>query len=252
MKRISFYIKEIQEFIKTPKGIILLILFVFFGVSSPLVAKYMNEILLAIASDISIVLPNPTIQDSWLQIFKNLSTICFIVYLIIMTGSISQEKNKGSIVLVLTKNVSRWNMIFSKFLSGVTIFTVLYIVSMFLGGWYTNILFDQFSYEGLTISLIIFWLTGVFYTALAVFVSVISKTPTTSALLGFFGFAVLQILNISSDIALYNPAGGSALVNSIVTGTIDLSNIWIQILAALFGTFILLYVSYCVFKKQEI
>lgn len=252
MHKMNFFKKEIQEFIKTPKGLILLILFIFFGISSPLLAKYMNEILLSVASDIAITLPEPRIEDAWMQIYKNLSTICFIVYLIIMTGSISQEKNKGSIVLVLTKNVSRWNMIVSKFFGGVTIFTILYLLSILLGGWYTNILFGQFAYDGLYISLFIFWLSGVFFTALAIFVSVIGKTPTTAALLGFFGFALLQILNISSKIAMFNPAGALSLANAILTGSIELNDLWIQIIATILGTLLLLVEAFHIFRKQEI
>ncbi len=251
MPNLSFLKKELKEFTRTPKGLILLVLFIFFAIASPILAKYMNELLLAIASDVPITLPEPTLQDAWLQFYKNTSTI-FVVYIIIITGTISQEKNKGSIILVLTKKVTRFNLIFSKFLAGIIAFTALYIVSVLLGGWYTNYLFGAYIYDGLYISLLIFWLMGVFFTALAIFMSVIGKTPTSSALLGFFGFAVLQILSISSRIALFNPAGASSIVNGILVGSIELGDLWIQIVSTLLGTIILFVSGYMIFKKQEI
>jgi hypothetical protein len=93
---------------------------------------------------------------------------------------------------------------------------------------------------------------GVFFTALAIFISVIGKTPTNSALLAFFAYAVLQIINISSDLALYSPAGASTIVNGIIAGTIDMGDLWLPILSALLFSMILFWSSQLFFKKQEI
>lgn len=244
--------KEIMEYLKTPKGLILLILFLFFAITSPASAKFMNEIIAAVATDITISFPDPTLQDSWIQIFKNLNSICLIVYIIVMSGTISQEKSKGSILLVLTKKVSRFQFLFSKFLIGSLVYTVLLVISTIASAWYTSLLFGSFIYEGLWISLLLFWFMGIFYTALAIFVSVISKTPTNSALLGFFGYAVLQILNISNEIAKFNPSGGSSIVNSIIAQTFNMQEIWIPLLSVVIFSVILLTFSQMIFRKQEI
>ncbi|MCK7486712.1 MAG: hypothetical protein MZU97_15280 [Bacillus subtilis] len=102
------------------------------------------------------------------------------------------------------------------------------------------------------ISLFIFWLMGVFFTALAIFASVIGKTPTSAALLGFFGFAVLQILSISTNIAMVNPAGASTLVNAVLAGSVAPNDLWVQIVVTLASTLVFLGSSFLVFKKQEI
>jgi ABC-2 type transport system permease protein len=245
-------IKEIREYTQTPKGLILIALFLFFALTSPASAKFMNEIIAALASDITITFPDPTLQDSWIQVFKNINSICLIVYVIVMSATISQEKSKGSILLVLTKRVSRFQFLISKFIVGVLVYTLLLLASTIASAWYTHLLFGDFMYDGLITSLVLYWLMGVFYTALSIFVSVIGKNPTTSALLGFFAYAVLQILNISNDIALYNPAGASSLVNGIIGQTIDTSQLWISILSTIILTTIILFVSQSIFKKQEI
>lgn len=252
MLRIELLKKEIKEFIRTPKGLILGILFVFFAIASPALAKYMNEILAAVATDIVITFPEPTLNDAWLQFYKNMNTICIIVYLIVMTGSISQEKLKGSILLILTKRVTRTQLLINKFIAGIVIFTVILLFSILFGGLYTYNLFGDFYYEGLGISLLLLWLMGVFFTSLAMLVSVLGKSPTTSALLGFFGFAIFQILNVSMDVAIYNPAGASALVNTILAGNMLEGKLWIAIVSPLIATGLLLGVSNYIFKKQEI
>jgi ABC-2 type transport system permease protein len=252
MLRIQLLKKEITEFIKTPKGLILGILFIFFAIASPALAKYMNEILAAVATDIVITFPDPTLKDAWLQFYKNMNTICVIVYLIVMTGTISQEKQKGSILLILTKKVTRTQVLFNKFIAGILVFTVLLAVSALFGGLYTYNLFGDYFYDGLGFSLLILWLMGIFFTSLAVLVSVLGKTPTTSALLGFFGFAIFQILNISNNMALFNPAGASSLVNGILADTIADEKLWIAIVSPIVASVLLLGISNWVFKKQEI
>ncbi len=252
MLKVELLKKEFMEYVKTPKGLILLVLFLFFAISSPATAKFMNEIIAAVATDITISFPDPTLYDSWGQVFKNMNSICLIVYLIVMAATVSQEKSKGSILLVLTKKVSRFQFLMSKFIVGSLVFTGLLIISTLASAWYTNLLFDGFMYEGFWMSLLLFWLMGIFYTALALFVSVLGKTATTSALLGFFAYAVLQILNISMDLAIFNPSGASSLINGILTDTLDQSRLWINILSASLFSLILFISGFLIFKRQEI
>lgn len=252
MIKLSLLKKELFEYFKTPKILILSVLFIFFAIASPALAKYTNEILKAIASDIEIVLPDPTFKDAWLQFYKNMNTLCLIVYLIVLTGVVSQEKSKGSIVLVLTKNVSRLQFLLAKFFAGVIIYTLLLVVSTFASVYYTQILFGVYNYPGMMESILLLWLLGVFYTALGIFVSTLAKSPTTSALLGFFGFAILQVLNISENIALYNPAGAFSIVNQILVNNFDMSRLWIPVIFTLLFTGVFFFASYLTFSKQEL
>ncbi|PKK94617.1 MAG: hypothetical protein CVV60_05505 [Tenericutes bacterium HGW-Tenericutes-5] len=252
MIKLSLLKKELMEYFKTPKILILSVLFIFFAIASPALAKYMNEILKAVASDLEIVFPDPTFKDAWLQFYKNMNSLCLIVYLIVLTGVVSSEKSKGSIVLVLTKNVSRLQFLLCKFLAGVIVYTLLLLVSTFVSAYYTQILFGVYSYPGMIESIILLWVLGVFYTALGIFVSTLAKSPTTSALLGFFGFALLQVLNISENISLYNPAGASSIVNQILVGSFDMSLFFIPVLIALLSSGVMFGISYYIFTKQEI
>jgi len=252
MLNLSFLNKELKESVKTSKLLILLALFVFFAILSPLTARYMNEILSLVSADIVISFPEPTRIDAWMQFFKNTGSLCLIVFLIMMTGTVAQEKAKGSIMLVLTKRVSRFNFLFSKFMSGVIVFTACYAASILVSGLYTQILFDGFAYAGLGMSLLLFWVMGVFFTAAAVFTSVISKTPTTAALLGFAVYAFLSILNAIPGFAKFNPAGASTLVNEIMLGGSTMQTNVICLAATAVAATLTFSAGYVVFRKQEI
>lgn len=252
MLNVPFLKKELREYFKTSKFLILMLLFLFFAIMSPLLARYMNELLGLISTDIDIVLPAPTVTDAWAQYYKNMTSLCLIVFLIVMTGSVAQEKNKGSIMLVLTKKVSRFDFICGKFLAGALIFTACYLASLLVSGVYTYILFDTFSYSGLTVSLVLLWLLGLFYIGLAILASVLSKTPTIAALMGFAGFAVLNLLNIVTPVQKFNPAGAASLVNGILAGTATQGADWICLISTSVGIAAVFFASYVVFKKQEI
>lgn len=252
MLNLNFLKKEINETIKTPRLMIIGFLFIFFAISSPLLAKYINEILKLASADIGITLPDPTYLDSWAQFYKNMTTICFIVYLIIMTGTVAQEKTKGSIVLVLTKKVSRVNFIISKYVSGALLFTVCFWISALINGFYTTSLFGESYYSGLISSLILLWIMGLFFTAVAIFVSVIGKSSTVSALFGFLAFTVISILNAFKGLIVYNPGGASSLANSILLGSASSQQIYTNIIVTLIGTIIMVLSSYIIFRKQEI
>ena len=252
MLNTAFFKKEIKEFFKTPKFIILILVFAFFAILSPVSARYINEIIASLSPDIQISFPDPVFQDSWIQIYKNITSLCLIVLLIIVTGTIAQEKSKGSILLVLTKKVSRFNFIFSKFMANVVIFTIIYLVAIILGVVYTQILFSTFSYDGMIISIVLIWFLGIFYIALAIFTSVISKTPTVAALLGFVGYAVFNLFNIAQSIQKFNPAGSASLVNNILAGTSSSIDNWLCLISTVLGSTIILGLAYMIFKKQEI
>jgi len=247
-----FLKKELKEYIKTPKLLIIMCLFIFFSILSPLTARYMNELLALLAEDVQITFPDPTLADAWAQYFKNMSSICLIVYLIIMTGAVSQEKSKGSILLVLTKRVSRFNFIFSKLLGGILIFTLCYISSILISGLYAYLLFDGFIYQGLWISLLMMWLMGIFFTSLSIFFSIITKTPTVSALFSFLGYAVLAILNVIPNVAKFNPSGGINLINEMLIGQVSTTDNLVNLIFTLIGSIVLFIISFLIFKKQEI
>lgn len=252
MLNLGFFKKELREIIKTPKLIIIASVFLFFSILSPLTAKYINEILAASLKDVQLVLPTPTYKDAWLQFFKNMTSMCLLVYLIIMTGSIASEKSKGSILLVLTKKVSRFNFLSSKVLAGILLFTASYLVSLLISGYYTYVIFDAVSFNGLFTAIVLMWLLGIFFTVTAIFTSTISKSPTIAALLGFAIYAVLNILTVFSSLNKFNPVGAGSVINNIIAGTSDISDNIISIISLVVLSIIMYISSLFIFRRQEL
>lgn len=252
MINLSFLKKELMEMIRTPKLIIITSVFVFFSIIGPLSAKYMNELLEMFATDVQVIFPEPTHLQSWEQFYSNITSISMIVFLILITGTVVSEKSKGSVYLVLTKNLTRSQFIFSKIFAGFILFTGMFLISLLISWYYTWILFDQVVYEGLMLSLLSIYVLGLFFTMVAIILSIVLNSTAHAAIVAFGVYAFLNILTILSDLNHFNPAGSTSLAIAGLKGSDVSSLIVTNIIITLLLTGVLVLLSTRIFNKQEL
>ncbi|MFU8793404.1 MAG: ABC transporter permease [Acholeplasmataceae bacterium] len=244
--------KELFEIVKTHKLVIIASVFIFFAILGPLTAKYMNEIFQLFAQDLEFTFPDPTYRQSWEQFYSNMTSISMIVYLILMSGVVSSEKSKGSLYLVLTKNVTRTSFILAKMIAGMILFTGIFLISIGITLYYTHVLFDAVIYDGLWLSLVSIWALGLFYTMLAIVFSILVKQTTHAALISFAMYALLNILTIIPDLNRFNPAGSVSLSLAQLSSQLQIQNLTINIIVTIFVSVVLACVGIRVFNKQEL
>jgi len=247
----GFLYKEIRETVKTPRLIVITAVFAFFAILSPLGARYINEIISSLG-DIEIVIPEPVYYDAWIQFFKNMNSICMIVFLLTITGSVVSEKTRGSIMLVLSKNLSRMDFILSKIIAGIMLFTTGYLVALVFCFYYTYVLFPGGKGNDLLYALFLLWLLGVFYLTMGIFASVIAKTPTTAAILGFAGYAVINVPAMIPETAKYTPGGISVIGAQIISAQIDISGTIPVLVLTAASIVVFAAASILIFRKQDI
>lgn len=111
---LAFTKKEFIECIRSYKFMILIIVFLAFGFMNPIFAKYMPELLKSMMPDgMSMKLPEPTVFDSWTQFFKNMNQMGLIIFLLSFSSIISAELQKGTLINMVTKGLSRKKIILS-------------------------------------------------------------------------------------------------------------------------------------------
>ncbi|MFZ5989051.1 MAG: ABC transporter permease [Bacillota bacterium] len=251
MKGLAFLMKEIKEILKTHKIFILPAVFLFFAFSSPLTAKYINEILKSIGG-VDITLPEPTYLDSYAQFFKNFNSICMIVLILSFMGTVVDEKVKGSVILVLTKHVSRMQFVTSKFIAAVVFFTVSYALSALACIYYTYLLFPKFYNENLWLSIVLFWIYGVFVISITVFSSTISKSHMMAAIFGFIGYIAAPLITYIPVIGRFTPGQLESLSMDILTGVKTVGDTVGPVIVTLLVIMLFLTGSVMVFRKQEV
>ena len=134
----ALFKKEWIDFLRNYRLLILATVFFILAFSSPLTAKFMPEILgNFLPKDVADSFPTPTAFDSWQQFFKNFSQIGLFVFVLIFGASLANERQHGTLVIPLTKGLSRTSVILVKSLFSMIMWTIVYVLSVLVVYAYT-------------------------------------------------------------------------------------------------------------------
>lgn len=241
--------KEYLEYLRNHKLYILGAIFIIMGIMNPLIAKMTPWLVEQFAGDIPIQIPEPTVIDSWIQFFKNISQIALIIFIIMFNSCINHEIQQGTLINLLTKGLARQAVIISKFISISLLWTILYLTSAIIT-WGYNCYYFTGTINNLPIALFCLWLFGIFTISLIILGNILFNNNYGGLLtVGTFVITSLFIngFNILSD---YNPIilfinSNAIMTNSSITCT---TNIIITIIL----TFLIIICSIIRFNHQEV
>lgn len=205
---LTFTAKELKEQIKTFKGLVVFVVLIIFGMSSPLLAKLTPDLLRAAGAGTIIRMPTPTYLDAYAQFFKNISQLGIIVLILVFSSSIVTETLKGTARIMLTKRLSRSHFILSKFLAAVLVWTVSYAASAALCVIYTLYLFPEGKPGHLFLAFFGMWLFG----CLTIAAVILSGTLFNNyALAAVGGFVIWGLIDLSSLLPNIKDRGPSVI-----------------------------------------
>lgn len=251
---IAIFKKEMLEIVRTKKLLIMIIVFVFIGISSPIIAKLIPALLKSLPATpgLTINLPDPTWRDAIDQFVKNAAQIAVIVLVFVFAGVISEEKNKKTLEILLTKPVSRAKYILSKYLAAFLSMSGIYIVCSLVFYTYSISIFGNFSFANFALmsSLVLIYLS--FVVATAILCSTFSKSNIVAAFIAFgIQIGIVSIMGLIPRIAKYLPGQIIGNYKDFFTGIKP----WDYLPATLvaIGLIVLcIIISILIFKKQEI
>lgn len=243
---------QLKEGIRSFKLWIILLIFVFFGIVSPALAKLTPVIMeKVLPANAGVQLPEVTAIDAWQQFFKNVGQLGLIVFAILFLQLFWEDIRNGSLILFLTKGVSRVTVIFAKWLYAGIIWTVVYLISFAITFIYTVSLFPSATMDHLMLAIFCLWLFGIF-----LYMSACCFAMWTESLIGgLIGAGVLwivgMIMMVFPKVEYYSPASLAAknielLTNHEIAGKIGSSITLSIILIVLMGGLTIIK-----FKKKE-
>lgn len=249
--------KEWKELFKTGKIYALLFVFLFFSISSPFIAKFTPEIVKSLIKEqgvegILIKLPSPTWKDSFIQFFKNLNQLIFLVLVIVFIGSISEEKNRGTAMMVVVRGVDRRKWAVSKFIFQILITLILLFISYFICFYYSFMLFPETEFIPSLSTTILYAIYIFFILSLTIFSSSLGNNAIQSGGIFFGIFILFNILSIFPQINSYNPLYLSSLENQWILQAVDWNLAIKPILSTFIISFIFLYLGALYFNHQEL
>ncbi|HWR67146.1 MAG TPA: ABC transporter permease subunit [Bellilinea sp.] len=187
--------KEWLEQRRTHRLLIVSLVFLLFGLTSPLLAKFTPEMIKMIpgGEQISLIIPPPTVIDAVTQYLKNMTQFGMILAVLMGMGMVSQEKDKGTAAMVLAKPLSRTAFILAKPAALAITFLIGTALAAVAGYYYTLLLFETLPVGGwLALNGLLLVYFGV-YAALAVLASTLNRSSLSSGLTAF-GFVILLVL----------------------------------------------------------
>lgn len=206
---LAFMKKEYSEAARTGKITILILLFVLFGIMNPAIAKltpWMMEMLSdAMAeSGLLVVTVQVDAMTSWTQFFKNIPMV-LIAFVLIFSDIFTKEYKSGTLLLVLTKGLSRYKVVLAKTLLLLSFWTFGYWLCFTITYAYNAYFWDNGIADNLFPSVAIWWLFGIWVTCLIVLFSSLLQN-NTGVILCIGGTVLLAyLLSIIPKVKVYSP-----------------------------------------------
>ena len=177
---VAFTKKELLEQYRSGKILLLGLLFLFFGIMNPATAKLTPWLMSLFAeslegSGITITEVTVTALDSWTQFFKN-APMPLIAFVLTESNIFTKEYQSGTLILSLTKGLSRFKVFLSKMLVALALWSACYWFTFLVSYLYTIYYWDNSVAENLGLSVVSGWLYGVFVVALLILFSTLVKS----------------------------------------------------------------------------
>jgi len=255
MNNLAFLKKEFKEIIKTYRIWVIPLIFLFFGMLSPIVVKILPDLFKSQLKSQGIVIniPPQTAVDSFIQYFKNLSQVGTLAIILFTMGLMSEEKSRGTLTLIVTKPISRAWIVMSKFIAQ----TVIILVSMIIGGIicyiYTIFLFKKVSFNNFALGTLDYAAYMILIISITLFFSTIFANQIAGGGLSLVALIILSLLpGITKSLAKYSPGSLTNQANDIVSGKATISVSFWPMVISLILVFVLLSVSVMIFQRQEL
>jgi ABC-2 type transport system permease protein len=250
---LAFLKKEIFEYVKTYKLLIMLMVFTVFGITNPLLAKLLPDILESLVEDnVIISLPEPTAFDAWTQFFKNATQMGLIVMVILFSGVLSSELSKGTLINLLTKGLSRTAVILSKYTCMVLVWTTSIALCFVLTYGYTVYLFPKDETSNLLFSVFCLWLFGLFLLSALLFSAALTKSNYGCMLITGIVVVACMIMNIISSVHKYNPISLATDNMGLIMNSIEVSSLYSAIMISCLLSLIFVSLSVVIFQKKPL
>ncbi|MDC4232796.1 hypothetical protein M3T53_03590 [Actinomyces sp. B33] len=193
------------------------------AVASPLTAAHSQRILSALAGDglaqvLETALPDPSWREANAQWVKNLMQIMSVAVIIVSATSIVADLTRGSLLLVLTRDVSRRAFLTSRVLG---LHASLLIVSV--GGacaaWAVTLLvFGDGSFAAVLGASLAWFLQASVVVGAAVLAAVVSPRVASSAGAAFGAYLLIVVGSMWSAAAKTSPVGLPLLMEDLASG----------------------------------
>lgn len=178
----AFFRKEWTEQLRTGHVTIFTILFAVFGIMNPAIAKLTPWMMQTLSGELAksgMTVTNVEVNamSSWTQFYKNIP-MALIVFVLLTCGFFTAEYQKGTLILVFTKGLSRVKVLAAKAFMMFLFWTAGFFLCYFITFGYTAYFWDNSIAQHLMFAALCYYLFGVWTVSLMVLFSAFASTNT--------------------------------------------------------------------------
>lgn len=244
----AFLRKELREALRSKRLLVVSVVFLLFGIISPVTAKYTPELLKLIGTGqagVTITFPTPTVADAIAQYLKNVAGTGILVALLLPMGMVAREKERGTAAFALTKPLSREAFLAAKLVALLAMLAAGVILAAIAAYFYTALLFKPIAPGGFIACTLLILLSLLVYGLLTFLGSVVANSQLPAVGIGLAAWAVISLISVIPSAAKFTPAGllepasalalgttpahlGTSLVSNIVLAAVVVALAWLS------------------------
>ncbi len=247
--------KELLESWRTLRLPVVAGLFLVVGLTSPLLARFLPEIITAAGGDqlSGLQLPPPVVGDAVTQLWKNLAQFGAFAAIILTMGSVATERDRGTAAFVLSKTVSRGAFLAAKVAAIGAVLAVAVALAVASGWVYTAILFEPLPVTGWLGLALLAWLGLTALAALTFLGSTVTGSVAAAAGIGFIGWLGLSIVAAIPNVGRFLPAGLTDPAVTAATGSpVDAVDVLVPVVSTMVLVALTLGLAAWSFRHQEL
>lgn len=183
MKQLTAFIKkEWMEQWRTHRFLILLLIFLLFGILSPALAKLTPWLFSMLSQDLEkqgIVIAEMQVDalTSWMQYYKNIG-MALLVMAVVFSSVLTNEYQRGTLINMITKGLDRWKILFAKSVVMLFIWTICYWLCFAITYAYNAYFWDNSIAAHVVLAASCIWLFGIWLIVSILFFSTMFRTST--------------------------------------------------------------------------
>ncbi len=219
---LAFMKKEVLAQLRSVKTLILMLLFVLFGLMNPIAAKitpWLLDTLSAALAESGMKITGTTVSalDSWMQFFKNMP-MALIAFVLLESNIFTREYQTGTLILVLTKGIPRCRVLISKTVVLICLWTIGFLLCFGITWGGSACFWADGMVQSLGFSALCWWLFGLWVIVLTVLFSAIASSNIL-VLAGTGGVVLLStLIGMLPKISRYLPtqlSDGTSLIYGV-------------------------------------
>lgn len=253
MNLFTAFRKEWLESLRSYRLLIVAAVLVIFGLTSPLQAKFLPQILVTALSsqaDLSSILPPVTVSSAITQYVKNMSQFILILAILLGMGAVAQEKDKGTAAMMMVKPLPRGSFLVAKFLALAAVFAIGIAIAGIGSYYYTGLLFEFMPILPWLVLNVFLFIYVLVIIAITLFCSTVTTSQAAAGGMAVGIMVVGFILGVIRNLGRYLPGELNTWGMRLMHG--DTAASWAALGISVALIVVPLLAAWLIFRRQEL